>query len=231
MREPMMDIGVIELRQYQLAPGRRDELIDIFDSYLVEPQEECGMRILGQFRDLDRPDWFVWLRGFQDMTSRNSALADFYFGPIWAEHRAAANATMIDSDNVLLLRPAPSLGLWWERPPPIGLVEIDVRSILPGHQDRELELIDQRLTPALRRVGASPVAVLVTEPAQNGFPALPVRENGCVVVTVFGFADAAHHHRYRKLVGPQHSETPPLRLMPTARSHLGKPRQRGGGSV
>jgi hypothetical protein len=58
-----MDIGVIELRQYQLVPGRRDELIDIFDSYLVEPQEECGMR------------------GFQDMTSRNSALADFYLGP------------------------------------------------------------------------------------------------------------------------------------------------------
>jgi hypothetical protein len=75
MREPMMDIGVIELRQYQLVPGRRDELIDIFDSYLVEPQEECGMRILGQFHDLDRPDWFVWLRGFQDMTSRTSALA------------------------------------------------------------------------------------------------------------------------------------------------------------
>jgi hypothetical protein len=220
----MMDIGVIELRQYQLVPGRRDELIDIFDSYLVEPQEACGMRILGQFRDLDRPDWFVWLRGFQDMTCRTSALADFYFGPIWAEHRAAANATMIDSDNVLLLRPATSPDLWWKPPPPIGLVEIDVRSILPGHQERELELIDERLMPALRRVGASPVAVLVTEPAENGFPALPVRENECVVVTVCGFADAAHHRRYRKLVGAQHSETPPLRLTPTARSHLGEPR-------
>jgi hypothetical protein len=61
----------------------------------------------------------------------------------------------------------------------------------------------------------------VTEPAQNGFPALPVRENDRVVVTVFGFADAAHQRRYRKLVGPQRSEAPPLRLTPTARSRLG----------
>jgi hypothetical protein len=224
MREPMMDVGVIELRQYQLLPGRRDELIDLFDGHLVEPQEASGMRILGQFRDLDRPDWFVWLRGFQDMAGRTSALTDFYFGPVWAEHRAAANATMIDSDNVLLLRPAPTPDLWWKPQPPIGLVEIAVRSILPTNQERELELIDQRLMPALRQVGATPVAVLVTEPAQNGFPALPVRENERVVVTVFGFSDAAHHRRYRKLVGPQHSEAPLLRLSPTAHSRLGGPR-------
>lgn len=221
MREPMMDSGVIELRQYQLLPGRRDELIDIFDRYLLEPQEECGMRILGQFRDLDRPDWFVWLRGFQDMADRTPALADFYFGPIWAQHRAAANATMIDSDNVLLLRPAHSPDLWWRPEPRIGLVEIAVQPFLPGHQAQELERIDQRLKPALGRIGGSPLAVLVTEPAQNGFPALPVRENERVVVTVLGFDDAAHHRHYRELVGAHDTEASLLRLTPTARSRLG----------
>jgi hypothetical protein len=40
------------------------------------------------------------------MTSRAKALTDFYSGPVWKAHREAANATMIDSDNVLLLRPA-----------------------------------------------------------------------------------------------------------------------------
>jgi hypothetical protein len=55
----MATLGVIELRQYQLRPGRRDELIDLFDDHLLEPQAKCGMRVLGQFRDLDRPDWFV----------------------------------------------------------------------------------------------------------------------------------------------------------------------------
>ncbi len=37
---------------------------------------------------------------------RAPALQEFYGGPVWKTHREAANETMIDSDNVLLLRPA-----------------------------------------------------------------------------------------------------------------------------
>ena len=53
---------VVELRQYTLHPGRREELIALFDGFLVEPQEELGMRVLGQFPDVDDPDRFVWVR-------------------------------------------------------------------------------------------------------------------------------------------------------------------------
>ena len=95
---------IVELRRYTLHPGRRDELIDLFDREFVEPQEALGMAVLGQFRDLDRPDMFVWLRGFADMATRREGLRDFYSGPDWKRHSSAANATMIDSDDVLLLR-------------------------------------------------------------------------------------------------------------------------------
>src|SRR6478609_2910222 len=97
---------VVELRQYTLHSGKRDVLIELFDREFVETQEEVGMKIIGQFRDLDHQDRFVWLRGFRDMNSRGKALSDFYGGPVWKAHREAANATMIDSENVLLLRPA-----------------------------------------------------------------------------------------------------------------------------
>ena len=63
-----------------------------------------GIQVIGQFYDLDNPDQFVWLRGFNDMSAREGSLHAFYGGPIWKTHRDAANATMIDSDNVLLLR-------------------------------------------------------------------------------------------------------------------------------
>lgn len=96
---------VIELRQYTLRPGRRDELIELFDREFVETQEAVGAVVLGQFRDLDAPDRFVWLRGFPDMEARRHALTAFYDGPVWAEHGPRANATMVDSDDVLLLRP------------------------------------------------------------------------------------------------------------------------------
>jgi len=81
-------------------------LIDLFDREFIESQEAFGMKVIGQFRDLINPNRFVWLRGFRDMPSRAEALKDFYGGPVWKAHRDAANATMIDSDNVLLLHPA-----------------------------------------------------------------------------------------------------------------------------
>src|SRR6266581_9178594 len=111
---------IVELRQYTLHPGKRHVLIDLFDREFIEPQEALGMKIIGQFRDVDNRNRFVWLRGFRDMASRAQALEDFYGGPVWKTHREAANATMIDSDNVLLLHPAKPTSAFWfgnkERP-------------------------------------------------------------------------------------------------------------------
>jgi len=97
---------VFELRQYTLHPGQREVLISMFDRHFLESQEAVGIRVIGQFRDLDRPDHFVWIRSFEDMVTRDASLRAFYGGPLWKAHREAANATMIDSDDVLLLRPA-----------------------------------------------------------------------------------------------------------------------------
>src|SRR5213083_1914691 len=97
---------VIELRQYTLVPGKREKLIALFEQEFIESQESTGMIVVGQFRDLNNPDRFVWIRGFNDMTSRASQLHEFYGGPVWKKNREAANATMIDSDNVLLLHQA-----------------------------------------------------------------------------------------------------------------------------
>ena len=86
--------SIVELRQYTLHPGQRDVLIGLFEQEFVESQESLAMPILGTFRDLDKPDRFVWLRGFQDMAARAPALKAFYEGPVWQAHRNAANATM-----------------------------------------------------------------------------------------------------------------------------------------
>ena len=88
----MLASPVVELRQYTLNPGQRETLIALFDREFIESQEATGVTIIGQFRDLDRPDMFVWLRGFGGMDARKEGLAAFYDGPIWAAHRDAANA-------------------------------------------------------------------------------------------------------------------------------------------
>src|SRR5205814_5254519 len=127
LKEEQLCCPIVELRQYTLHPGKRDVLIDLFEREFIETQEAVGSKVIGQFRNVEDPDRFVWLRGFSDMTSRAKALQDFYGGPVWKAHREAANATMIDSDNVLLLRPArPTSGFSLENSnrPPVGSEEV-----------------------------------------------------------------------------------------------------------
>jgi hypothetical protein len=68
---------VVELRQYTLHPGKREVLIELFDREFVESQEQLGMNVLGQFRDLENADRFVWLRGFRNMSERAEGLKSF----------------------------------------------------------------------------------------------------------------------------------------------------------
>jgi len=67
-------VTIVELRRYTLHPGRRDELIELFEREFVESQEELGARIVGTFRDVRDPDRFVWIRAFPDMAVRLAAL-------------------------------------------------------------------------------------------------------------------------------------------------------------
>ncbi|MFD6243902.1 NIPSNAP family protein [Streptomyces roseolus] len=241
-----MRCPVVELRQYTLRPGGRDVLIDLFDQEFVESQEAVGATVLGQFRDLDDSDRFVWLRGFEDMDRRTEALEGFYGGPVWAAHRDEANATMIDSDDVLLLRPAsagsgfpapvgPRPAPGEPAPPPRSLV---LATIWYGHGPFDAEFVDffrQRVRPVLTGTGCEPLAYLRSEHAPNTFPALPVRLDEEVFVWFARFADEDgldRHLRELEQAECWHEEVLPslsdrwarapqrLRLVPTDRSSL-----------
>lgn len=183
---------IVELRQYTLHPGKRHVLIDLFDREFIEPQEALGMKIIGQFRDVDCRNRFVWLRGFHDMSSRARALQEFYGGPVWKAHREAANATMVDSDNVLLLHPASAtsgFSLENKERPASGSNEIRKELIVatiyyfdaPVSADF-VGFFEQTLKPLVADAGASVVAYFASENSENTFPALPVREGENVFV-------------------------------------------------
>src|SRR5262245_19955037 len=202
---------ILELRQYTLHPGKRDTLIDLFERALVEPQEAHGMRVLGQFRDLDAPDRFVWLRGFPDLPSRGARLEAFYGGPVWKANREAANATMVDSDNVLLLRPVD---------PSSEFIVPEVRSASPAEatggmaeetslvvatiyllrspiDDAFVRFFATSVAPIMAQAGAAPLARLATEYGKNEFPGLPVREGEHAFVWFSSFASRDDHERHR----------------------------------
>ncbi|MDK1374100.1 MULTISPECIES: NIPSNAP family protein [unclassified Sinorhizobium] len=197
---------VFELRRYRLRPGGREPLIRLFDSEFVEPQEALGMRIVGEFRDLEDPDAFVWVRSFADMEVRTEALKSFYTSAIWKEHGPAANDTMLNSDNVLLLKPVRGVQPFSHNLPRKGeelntggLIVVNICSLAPRTEDEFAMFFVQNALPILQDTGARVDALFVTERSVNGFPRLPVREGEAVLVwfECHENDDSFLHHRER----------------------------------
>ena len=235
-------LSVIELRQYTLHPGRSDELIALFEREFIEPQEALGIGVLGTFRDLDAPDRFVWLRGFADMPARGDALGAFYGGPAWQAHREQANATMVDSDNVLLLRAlggGQGLAAALQPHPPVdaapvegGVFTITVCPLRAPPDDALARVFDRCVHASWVGGDGELLACWATEDAPNNFPRLPVREGESVIAWLTRFDDEAAQRRHAALLTRSGCLERPewrallsceltyLRLVPTARSAL-----------
>ncbi len=197
---------VIELRRYRLHPGARETLIDLFDREFLETQDAAGLSVLAQFRDLDDPDAFVWLRRFEDLPRRAEALRSFYTGPVWARHRDAANGTMVNSDNVLMLKPLgdavmpsllgpgplpPSFGA--HRPPPAadpgeaGVFEMTACYLAPRTDTAFAAWFEDALRPVLLAAGATVEGCWVVDHRENNFQGLPVREGETLFIWLLRF--------------------------------------------
>jgi hypothetical protein len=224
--------AILELRQYTLVPGGRGVLVDLFDQHFADGQQAVGIDVVGQFLDLDDPNRFVWLRGFPSMSARLAGLQSFYAGPVWREHREQANATMRDSDNVLMLRPV-------DCPTVVGGAADDrgdsLVGVLVAHLPEQATPADvdcARIVAAcLAAAGADVLGIFASHPAPNNFPALPVRDDP-VLVWLTRHASAASHARHlaaatseslragSRLHADESRAPQVLRLYPTSRSKL-----------
>ncbi|MEO7455928.1 MAG: NIPSNAP family protein [Gemmatimonadaceae bacterium] len=206
--EPTRSSPIVELRQYTLHKGRRDDLIRMFDAAFVEPQEAAGIKVIGQFRNLDDPNKFVWLRGFSDMETRKQGLTTFYTGPEWRSRRTAANETIIDNDNVLLLRPvrpdaAFDLDGLQRQPigsttPVHGFIVATVYHLDPTPEKESdfVKFFGETIAPVLQSAGAPVIASFVSEQSANTFPGLPVREREHVFVWFSRFKDVGGYDHF-----------------------------------
>lgn len=196
---------VVELRQYVTYPGMRDTLVHLFEERFIESQEAVGIKVVGQFRDVNDPDHFTWVRGFAGMDARKKALGDFYYGALWHANSSAANATLYDNDDVLLLRPAsPGAGFAYDpgrRPAPgatapdsfvVAQIYYFTHEVTPEFTS----FFARSLMPLFERHGARVLARLVSEKSANTFERLPVRENVDVFVWFASFPNRAAYDAY-----------------------------------
>ena len=181
---------VVELRRYITKEGERDHFVRTFESYFPEAFQQLGAIAFGQFLERGNPASFFWLRGFKDIDARAIVNAAFYYGPLWKEHRTEMNDRLVDSDNVLLLRPlSPERGV-------VVLPAVDpIREADGAHgvavaqifavREASIEAFAKEAETSFacyRAAGVREAGVLITLDVPNNFPQLPVRTDGPYLV-------------------------------------------------
>ena len=186
----LTDFQVIELRRYTVKDGARKNFAQYFEAYFPEAIEQTGAIVAGSFFERNHPNGFTWIRGFHTLEDRPVADAEFYYGPVWREHRKTMNDLLTDSDNVLQLRPLspgreitilPAVDPLAE---PDGARGIIVAFIYPIKAN-SVEAFAKQAESTFARyqaAGAREAGVLVTLDATNNFPQLPIRTDGPYLV-------------------------------------------------
>jgi hypothetical protein len=184
------DYPVIELRRYTIAPGGRQQFARYFESWFPEAFQQLGAVVFGHFFERERAGHFTWLRGYRDMPARAAVNHAFYGGPVWREHKAALNRLMLDSDNVLLLRPLyadsgiPALRAVDPVAEPRGAQGLVVAQIFKVDPDRldACALAAENWFVNYRGKGVIEAGILATLDQPNNFPQHPIRTDGCYLV-------------------------------------------------
>ncbi|WP_167759834.1 NIPSNAP family protein [Massilia horti] len=235
---PSSDYSVIELRRYIIKEGRVGDFARYFETWFPEAFQQLGALALGQFTEPEAPNRFTWLRAFRNMDGRAVANSAFYYGPVWKEHRNQLNDLMVDSDDVLLLRPLdpkhgvpvlPAVDPVSEPSGATGVVVAQLFPVAPGAMERFVTAAAPNFD-RYRQGGARDAGLLVTLDERNNFPQLPVRTDGPFVVWLGVFDDIRTFDAMRPVVkeaaarlvasGLLRGEPELLILKPTPRSRL-----------
>jgi hypothetical protein len=188
--EHLIDFQVIEFRRYTIRDGERKHFAQYFESYFPEAFQQLGALAIGEFLERQNQTGFTWLRAFHTMDDRAKANAQFYYGPLWKEHKTTLNNLMVDSDNVLLLRPLhPEKGLTvlpavdpvTEPEGAQGIIVAQIFAIKPSRQE-EFAGQAEAAFAGYRIDEIHEAGTLVTLDEKNNFPQLPVRTDGPYLV-------------------------------------------------
>jgi hypothetical protein len=186
----LKDFQVIEFRRYTVKEGERERFAEYFESYFPEAFQQMGAMAFGQFFERKNPVGFTWMRGFKNTDARAVINAGFYYGPLWREHAFTMNSLMVDSNNVLLLRPLnpergvtvlPSVDPVTERKGAQGVVVAQIFAVKANSVDAFAQEAEAAFA-GYRAAGAREAGVLVTLDVPNNFPQLPVRTDGPYLV-------------------------------------------------
>ena len=94
---------IIEMRTHRTKPGKRAEFLEIFRSRSMPVQTGLGMKLLGPFLSIEDPDVLFIMRGFPDLSARDTMKEQFYEGPIWKQELEPLLLPLLESWDVVLV--------------------------------------------------------------------------------------------------------------------------------
>jgi hypothetical protein len=186
----LSNFQVLEFRRYTIKEGEREHFAQYFDTYFPEALQQLGTIVAGDFFERKNSSGFTWIRGFHTLEDRAVVNAQFYAGSVWKEHKKTMNDLIVDSDNVMLLRPlSPERGIpILPAVDPIveanGVQGIVVAQIFAVKAD-SVEAFAKAAEPTFasyRAAGVREAGVLVTLDVPNNYPQLPIRTDGPFLV-------------------------------------------------
>ena len=98
---------IVEIRRYEIEPGRRDEFVRFFEEEVLPAMRRVGMQILGQFVSLDDDTVFYYLRAFDDEAQREVQSAAFYESADWLDDLKDRAMEMETGWEVEMVTPTP----------------------------------------------------------------------------------------------------------------------------
>jgi hypothetical protein len=208
------NLSVIELRDYVVKPGRRDEFIKLFEQHFTQSQNILGGYTLGQYTVKGADDHFFWIRGFRDMNARKKFLDDFYYGaPAWKEHKSEANSMLVNNDNVHLLQPLNLKGgsneaahsfssNWFGQGKGIAVVDFYISNT---KRDRLVEFVKQKYAVLFHDLKIA-TSFWTSEMTLNDFPALPVFQDRNLLVQITFYASETEYQTSMKAVAARMDE-------------------------
>jgi hypothetical protein len=186
----LSDFQVLEFRRYTIKEGEREHFAQYFDTYFPEALQQLGTIVAGDFFERKNPSGFTWIRGFHTLEDRAVVNAQFYAGSVWKKHKKTMNDLIVDSDNVMLLRPLspergipilPAVDPIVEANGAQGIVVAQIFAVKAASVEAFAKAAEPTFA-GYRAAGVREAGVLVTLDVPNNYPQLPIRTDGPFLV-------------------------------------------------
>jgi len=184
-------MNVIELRNYLLKTGKRDEFIQYFKDHFVHSQNEMGVYTPGLFKIKNEENRFFWLRGFDNMEQRSGFLPAFYGGEVWEKFGPAANDMMLEWHDVYLANPL--LNNQNGFPVNRGFFVIDYYKAKDDQHNNLVNLFTNEYISFLHQNNIKDVTLWVSEMEENDFPRLPVYQDKNLLIVITAFTNETEY--------------------------------------